>query len=61
MGTKTVSDCSLWAWVWRFEFADTVHDCAQPPRQCSQLGFVPTPVGSTHKIVDLAHGRKQAE
>ena len=48
------------AWVHRFEFADTLYDCAQPPRQHSQLRFIPTPVGPTHKIIAPARRRKQA-
>ena len=47
-------------WVHRFEFADTLYDCAQPPRQYTQLGFIPTPVSPTHKVIAPARWHKQA-
>ena len=39
------------AWAHRFGFADTPYDRVQPPGQHSQLGFVPTAVRLTHKII----------
>ena len=48
------------AWAHRFEFADTLYDRVQPPGQHSQLGFVPTAVRLTHKIIAIARRREQA-